>query len=57
MAAARRYAVAHQALDVIETAAILGQAQGPQAPVRGAAAPVLPGTTAADATTQTQTIS
>lgn len=58
MAAARRYAVAHQALDVIETAAILGQAQGPQAPVRGAAAPVLPGTTPAEATTtQTQTIS
>ncbi|MBJ6122739.1 hypothetical protein [Sphingomonas mollis] len=34
MAAARRYMLAHQALDVIETAAILGQAQGPQAPVR-----------------------
>lgn len=35
--AARRYALAHQALDVIETAAILGQAQGAQ-PV----APALP---------------
>ena len=33
MAAARRYALAHQALDVIETAAILGQAQGAQPPV------------------------
>ncbi|MDP1027133.1 hypothetical protein Q5H91_07915 [Sphingomonas sp. KR1UV-12] len=34
LAAARRYALAHQALDVIETAAILGQAQGAQQPVR-----------------------
>ncbi len=34
LAAARRYALAHQALDVIETAAILGQAQGTQPPVR-----------------------
>ena len=32
LAAARRYALAHQALGVIETAAILGQAQGAQAP-------------------------
>ncbi len=32
--AARRYAIAHQALDVIETAAILGQAQGAQPAVR-----------------------
>jgi len=55
MAAARRYAVAHQALDVIETAAILGQAQGPQAPVRGATSPVL--AVPAQGTAETQTIS
>jgi len=36
LAAARRYALAHQALDVVETAAILGQATGqPPVPVRG----------------------
>ena len=36
LVAARRYALAHQALDVVETAAILGQATGqPPAPVRG----------------------
>ncbi|MBD8547250.1 hypothetical protein [Sphingomonas sp. CFBP 8760] len=36
LVAARRYALAHQALDVVETAAILGQATGqPLAPVRG----------------------
>lgn len=37
MAAARRYALAHQALDVIETVAILGQAQGTQPAVPTAA--------------------
>jgi hypothetical protein len=46
MAAARRYVLTHQALDVIETAAILGQAQGPQPPLRAAApvaaTPVIP---------------
>jgi hypothetical protein len=36
MAAARRYLHAHQALDMIETAAVLGQAQGPQPPLRAA---------------------
>ena len=36
LVAARRYALAHQALDVVETAAILGQATGqPPVPVRG----------------------
>lgn len=34
MDAARRYVVVHQALDMLETAAILGQSQGPQAPVK-----------------------
>ncbi|MFS0773073.1 hypothetical protein [Sphingomonas sp. 1P08PE] len=34
LAAARRYSLAHQALDMIETAAILGQAQGTQQPAR-----------------------
>lgn len=34
MAAARRWTLAHQALDVIETAAILGQAQGQQPPLQ-----------------------
>ncbi|GGB39392.1 hypothetical protein GCM10011380_31110 [Sphingomonas metalli] len=47
MAAARRYALAHQALDVIETAAILGQAAALPAPARAPAAP--------EAQTQTQT--
>ncbi len=48
LAAARRYTLAHQALDIIETAAILGQAQPTAAPPRTAApaataAPVSPG--------------
>ena len=34
MSAARRWVLTHQALDVIETAAILGQAQGLQPPLR-----------------------
>lgn len=52
MGAARRYVLVHQALDVIETAAILGQAQGPQpAPPTAATAP--PATPAP----QTETIS
>lgn len=36
MGAARRWVVAHQALDMVETAAILGQAQGQQSPVKAA---------------------
>ena len=42
LTAARRYALAHQALDVVETAAILGQATGqPPAPLPGQpAAPI-----------------
>lgn len=52
MAAARRYTLAHQALDVIETAAILGQAQGPQP----SPAPV-PAAPPATAEPQTETIS
>ena len=55
MGAARRYALAHQALDVIETAAILGQAQPTQPPPVAAApvasTPVADGATAAGAPT------
>ncbi|SFP86378.1 hypothetical protein [Sphingomonas rubra] len=60
IAAARRYTLVHQALDVIETAAILGQAQGPQ-PVPPAPVTTAPLTTAPAAPvappTQTETIS
>jgi hypothetical protein len=55
LAAARRYALAHQALDVIETAAILGQAQAPPAPPPAIAAPAAAQPSAAEPQAATTT--